>query len=312
MCTAIRFNNRYFGRTLDFERSFGESLVVAPREKMPLMDSKNRYAMMGIGILQGERPMYFDGVNEWGLAAAALNFPGYAVYRSMTGIGRGIPAGHLISHILGLCRSVSEAREMLEKVAISDEPTDGISPTPLHWILVDGRDSIVIESVEEGLRVYDNPTGVLTNSPEFSYHMTRLQDFSSLSAKNPERGLYSRGLGAVGLPGDFSSSSRFVRAAYLRQKCFGERETDTKNEIYRAHSLLQSLSVPLGAVITDEGKPAFTIYSAVIDLAEPSYYLTTASSGAIHQAHLTDHLCDGRGIQSYPIYREEKFISLTE
>lgn len=311
MCTAIKFNERYFGRTLDFERSFGESLVVTPREKMQLLDSHNRYAMMGIGVLQGERPMYFDGVNEWGLAAAALNFPGCAEYRSMTGIGRGIPAGHLISHILGLCRCISEVREMLEKVAISDEPSDGISPTPLHWILADGRDCIVVESVKEGLRVYDNPIGVLTNSPELSYHLTRLQDFSSLGAKNPEPNLYSRGMGAVGLPGDFSSSSRFVRAAFLKKHTFGEISGSSVSELNRAFSLLDALKTPLGAVVTDEGKPHFTLYSAIIDLAEPSYYLTTASCRAIHQARLTDGLCDGRGIQSYPIYKEGKFLSLT-
>jgi choloylglycine hydrolase len=201
---------------------------------------------------------------------------------------------------------------MLEKVAVSDEAEGGFSPTPLHWMLADGRDTAVVESVESGLRVYDNPAGVLTNSPELHYHMTRLEDYSSLSAKNPEGGLYSRGLGAIGLPGDFSSGSRFVRAAYLRKKCFGERETDTKDELYRAHSILSCLSVPVGAVITDEGLPSFTLYSAVIDLAEPTYYLTTASCSAIHQTSLTDRLCDGKGIQSYPIYKEEKFPSLTE
>ena len=312
MCTAIRFNERYFGRTLDFERSFGESLVVTPREKMRLLDSHNRYAMMGVGVLEGGVPMYFDGVNEWGLAAAALNFPKYAQYRSEDGVGRGIFAGHLISHVLGLCRSVSEARQMLQKTLITGRVENKELPaTPLHWIIADGRESAVIESVESGLKIYDNPVGVLTNSPELPYHLTRLDDFSYLRAENPEGGLYSRGLGAVGMPGDYSSTSRFIRAAFLKKQSFGETCSAAVGDMHRAFSLLDAVSVPLGAVITDEGLPAFTIYSAVIDLAEPSYYLTTASCRTIHAISLTDSLLDGREIQSYPIYREEKFISLT-
>ncbi len=318
MCTAIRFNERYFGRTLDFERTFGESLVVTPREKMQIIESRNRYAMMGIGVIIGDTPLYFDGVNEWGLAAAALNFPGYAVYCSADSGGTGIPSGHLISHILGLCRSVTEIREMLDKIAITDEMADGKTPpTPLHWIFSDGRESVIIESVEGGLRVYDKHVGVLTNAPELPYHLTRLADFSGLKAKNPESSIenikaYSRGMGAIGLPGDFSSSSRFVRAAFLKENCFGGVSVEGVSEISRAFSVLSSVSIPIGAALSDEGLPVFTIYTALIDMAEPSYYLTTASHRTVLCARLTDSLCDGKGIQSYPIYREEKIISLTD
>lgn len=318
MCTAIRFNERYFGRTLDYERSFGEELVVTPREKMQIMEAKNRYAMMGVGVVLGDTPLYFDGVNEWGLAAAALNFPGYAVYRSAASGGTGVPSGHLISHILGLCRSITEVKEMLGKISITDEMADGRTPpSPLHWILADGRESVVIESVGEGLKVCDNPVGVLTNAPGLDYHLTRLADFSSLRAQNPDSGLansrlYSRGMGAVGLPGDFSSSSRFVRAAFLKECAFGKVSTEGTDEVSRAFSVLSSTSIPVGAVLSDEGLPVFTLYTAVIDLEEPSYYLTTASCRTVLRAELTDSICDGRGIQSFPIYREENIISLTE
>ena len=312
MCTAIRFNSRYFGRTLDFERSFGEELVVTPRGIMPIMESWNRYAMMGVGVVMNGIPMYFDGVNEWGLAAAALNFPRCAVYRSDDRSGTGIPSAFLISHILGLCHSIREAVDMLGKVAITDRVVESVSPSPLHWILADGRESVVIESVESGIHIYDNPHGVLTNSPELPYHLTRVQDYASLGVRNPERDMYSRGMGAVGLPGDFSSSSRFVRAAFLGKNCFGERDTDGVGDLHRAFSMLGNLSVPIGAVITDEGKPAFTMYSAIVDMERPGYYLTTATCSAISHIALTDKLSNGTEIQSYPIYREEKFLPLAE
>ena len=310
MCTAIRFNSRYFGRTLDFERSFGEQMVVTPRGVMPIMESKNRYAMMGVGVVMDGAAMYFDGVNEWGLTAAALNFPGCAVYRSDSDSDRGIPSAFLISYILGLCHSVRETVDMLSKAVITDREIGGMSASPLHWIIADGRESVVVESVESGVRIYDNPVGVLTNSPELPYHLTRMQDYAALGVRNPERDMYSRGMGAVGLPGDFSSSSRFVRAAFLRKNCF-DRADNSRGELNRAFSLLGNLSVPIGAMITDEGKAAYTIYSAVVDMERPAYYLTTATCSAISHIALTDKLSNGSEIVTYPIYREEKFIPLT-
>lgn len=309
MCTAIRFNSRYFGRTLDFERSFGEELVLTPRGAMPLMESQNRYAMMGVGVVANGASMYFDGVNEWGLAAAALNFPRYAVYRSDNEVERGIPSALLISHILGLCHSVREAVDMLNKVPITDREIGGFSPSPLHWMLADGRESVAVESVESGIHIYDNPNGVLTNSPELPYHLTRMQDYASLSPRNPERDMYSRGMGAAFLPGDFSSASRFARATFLRKNCF-ERADNTRGELHRAFSVLDSVSVPQGAVITDEGKYAHTVYSAVVDMERPAYYLTTSTCRSVSSISLTDRLSNGSEIITYPIYREEEFIPL--
>jgi choloylglycine hydrolase len=312
MCTAIRFNERYFGRTFDFERSFGESLVITPREKMRILESHNRYAMMGIGVLCFDIPMYFDGVNEWGLVAAALNFPKYTVYHQPEKGGTGVPSGHLISHILGLCRSVSEVREMLKKITITGDPAGDRGTSPLHWIVCDRRETIVVESVAGGTRIYDNLLGVLTNSPEFSYHMTRIQAFLSLKTKNPEPGLYSRGMGAIGLPGDFSSPSRFIRAAFLKQYVFGNMAIDNPTELSRAFSVLSSVAIPVGAVISDEGLPVFTIYTAILDLENLTYYLTTSSCRSIIAISMKDSLLDGMGIRRFPIYRDENIISLAE
>lgn len=314
MCTAIRFNDRYFGRTLDFERSFGEGLVVTPREKMPVLESTNRYGMMGVGKLFGDTPLYFDGVNEWGLAAAALNFPRYAHYSPHSSEGTGIPSAHLISHILGLCRNVGEAREMLGKIRITDRSVGGAAPTPLHWILADGRECLTVEAVESGLMLYDNPVGVLTNAPDFSYHLTRLSDFSHLSQRNPaptpnRQAPYSRGMGGIGLPGDFSSSSRFVRAAFLKKWCFGVRSSDA-SQIGTAFSVLENLAIPSGAVMSEQNLPVITRYTALIDLAEPTYYITTDSCHSILRLSLSDSLLSGREIVAMEIYREEKLTDL--
>ena len=312
MCTAIRFDERFFGRTLDFERGFGEEVIVTPRELVRIGDARNRYAIMGIGVKNGQTPLYFDGVNEWGLAAAALNFSGRAVYHKLSEGMTGVSSAHLIALVLGFCRSVTEVKEMLDKICITDKGADdNTPPTALHWLIADSRESVVVESVESGLRIYDNPVGVLTNSPEFPYQLTRLADYVKLSAGQPKdypdyAPPYSRGMGAIGLPGDFSSTSRFVRADYVSRNTL---KTEG-GEVGRVFHILSAVSVPLGCVLTDEGRAVSTLYTVCVDMEEPSYYLTTSSCRAIRRLRLTDTLATGSGIRTFPLYCDEIIIPL--
>ena len=313
MCTAVRFNDRFFGRTFDFESSFGEEMVITPRGRMRVGQAENRYAFMGVGLKNEGTPLYFDGVNEWGLVACALNFPYFATYHDDAYAKAAVSASHLISLMLGFSHSVAEVREMLKNIAITNEsPNKKYKVTPLHWIVSDPRESLVVESVQGGLRVYDNPVGVLTNSPELPYHLTRLADYSSLSTRNPKNTqglLYSRGMGAIGLPGDFSSSSRFIRASFLKQNCPINPDSTTGG-LGQAFDILASVSLPYGAVITDEGLPMHTRYTAVIDMESPAYYLTTSTCRAISRIKLTDSLCEAAEITTAPIYKEQIICDL--
>lgn len=321
MCTAIRFNDRLFGRTFDFERSFDEELIVTPRGRMRIGEAENRYAIMGIGVIVGEMPLYFDGVNEWGLSAAALNFPHYAVYGGGENARAGVSSAHLISLILGFCRSCEEARDMLSNIIVNGRGADEETPpTPLHWMLSDPRGSLVVEPLADGLSVRENPVGVLTNSPDFDYHLARLADLTHLDVKNPltkdASPLYSRGMGAIGLPGDFSSSSRFLRAAFLKEHsdCTsggGQDKADgTPGGVGQAFNIFSSVTIPHGAVLSDEGEAVFTRYTALVDMDSPTYYLTTAACRTIRKATLTDSLCEGEHIVKFPIYREENIINI--
>lgn len=311
MCTAIRFNSRFFGRTMDFEHSFGEELIATPRGRIRIGESQNRYAFMGIGVKNGHTPLYFDGVNEWGLGAAALNFPHRAVYHTPRNGEVGVSSAHVIAMTLGLCRSVSEAREMMRRISVTPEGADETTPpTPLHWIIADPIESVVVESVADGLRVYDNPVGILTNSPDFPYHLTRLADFSALSVRNPEgyptyAPPYSRGMGGIGLPGDFSSASRFVRADFVRHASI----TDGA-DVSRIFHILAAVSIPHGCVVTDEGRAVSTLYTVCVDLERPTYYLTTSSCRSIREIALSDEMISGDEILSFPIYRDEYILPL--
>lgn len=316
MCTAISFGNGVFGRTLDYECSFGERVLVAPRGFFPIGESRNRYAIIGIGIQDEGTPLYFDAMNEWGLSAAALNFPNLAVYHKKTGESRrtadgrlDAPANLLISYILGLCRNVEEAREALSNIDVTECKSVKNMQTPsLHWIISDARSSITVESVAEGLKVYDNPAGVLTNGPEFPYHLTRLADYMHLTPTAPKNNfkkvnpsVYSRGMGAIGLPGDFSSSSRFVRACFISEHTWGAERDNEKNRIVRAFRILSSVSVPLGCIVSDEGRPVSTLYTSVSDAESLTYYFTTYGTTSVSAVRLTDALLEGDKLQVFDI-----------
>ena len=323
MCTAISFGDGIFGRTLDFETSFGERILASPRGIFPIGESKNRYAILGVGIEKEGTPLYFDAMNEWGLYAAALNFPGLAVYgrggeSRQTAKGRlETPAGLLISYLLGLCRDVEEARTALSNMEITDgDSAEGVPAAPLHWIISDARASITIESVGEGLKIYDNPVGVLTNGPEFPYHMTRLADYMQLGPNSPknrfrktELSAYSRGLGAVGLPGDFSSSSRFVRACFVNEHTLaaGRESTD---KVLRAFAVLSSVAVPLGCIISDEGSPVSTLYTSVAEAESLTYYFSTYGYPSVRAVRLNEGLVEGEKIKSFELYTDLQLQSL--
>lgn len=308
MCTAINVcEDGVFGRTLDFERDFGEGVVFSPRGSLAIGEAKNRYAMLGIGVVKGDKVLYFDGLNEWGLSGAALNFQGYAVYKKGGEAKENIPSSLLISYVLGLCKSVNEAESMLKSIFICDGSAIGIRSAMLHWMFADKNRAIVVEATERGVEIWDNPYGVLTNSPDFAYHKTRLADYMQLHSGQPENRLagapiecYSRGMGAIGLPGDFSSSSRFVRASFIRKNTLLGGGVNPR--IAKMKNILSSLSVPLGCVKSAEGKEVMTRYISIMDGENLVYYFSSYSNSALHGVRLVP---EDREIRVYPIYDDD-------
>ena len=188
MCTAVIYQNRYFGRNLDFDRSFGESVVLTPRHfPFPEIALQSHYAILGMAHVSENYPLYYDGMNEKGLAMAGLLFSGNAVYQEPTEGKENIPSWAFIPWILGQCESVSEAENLLENLNLTDIPfCESLPPSALHWMIADRERSIVVESTEEGLQVYQNPVGVLTNNPPFPFHLKNLQQYLNLTAEEPE------------------------------------------------------------------------------------------------------------------------------
>ena len=299
MCTAI-FDNKYgslFGRTLDLEYSLGEEVVICPRNYpislRHLGERTRKYCILGTAFVKDGIPLYYDGVNEAGLCAAALNFPATAKYAVKT-LGKvNLAPFEFIPYILGSCDSLDKVKNTLARTTItSDSFSDDLPVTPLHWMIADKSGAIAVECSAGGLEVYDDPVGVLTNEPRFDYQLLRLADYSALDPRPPKNNLtdtyrptlYSRGLGAYGLPGDFSSSSRFVRAVFAKN----HTTSDRGEEIQRIFHIMNTVSVPRGCVITDEGSEVKTVYTACIDLDTLTYHFTTYSSPTIRSVSLTE------------------------
>ena len=309
MCTAIHLcDEGLFGRTLDYETGFGEGVVFTPREFMRIGEARNRYSMLGVGVVKDGATLYFDGINEWGLAGAALNFPEYAVYHDAEDKKTGVPSGLLLSFLLGFCRSISEIKDAFKNIGITADSVLAMPASPLHWIFADRTGTLTVESTERGLRVEDNPYGVLTNSPDLDYHATRLADYMALRADYPENLLtkaplahYSRGLGAIGLPGDFSSASRFVRALFIKENTVSSEEENAG--IGKMMHILSSVSIPRGCVITKDGRAVSTLYSCAMDTENLTYHFISYGNRQLRAVKLHPEHTD---MKVYPIYEKEK------
>ncbi len=316
MCTAVTYKakNHYFGRNLDLEYSLNEAVTVTPRNcVLPFrhMGKLNRhYAMIGMACDADGFPLYYDATNEKGLSIAGLNFPENADYKPFAPDRDNIASFELIPWLLGQCATVSEAETYLSRLNLwegSFHPQ--IPASPLHWILADRNRSITLESVKEGLKIYENPVGVLTNNPTFDHQLCNLSQYMRLSSSDPvntfAEGLefrqYSRGMGALGLPGDASSMSRFVRAAFVKWNAvLGNSEEESVSQFFH---ILKSVEMQRGCVRLAPEVYAITVYSACCNTDRGIYYYTTYDNWQIHAVDLHREDLEGNTLICYPLQK---------
>lgn len=314
MCTAATYRTKdhYFGRTLDYEVSYGEEVVVTPRN-FPfhfrhMGDLSSHYAIIGMATVAGEYPLYYDATNEKGLSMAGLNFPGNADYKPLAEGKDNVATFELIPWLLGQCATVEEAKAYLTRMNLANTPFSTQFPvSPLHWIIADRDCAITVESVREGIRIYDNPVGVLTNNPPFDYQMTNLTNYMSLSTESPENHFsdqldltpYSRGMGMLGMPGDLSSASRFVRVAFTKlHSVSGTSESESISQFFH---ILGSVTQQRGCVHMGEGKYEITIYTSCCNTDRGIYYYTTYENSQITGVDLHRENLDGQQLSRYPL-----------
>lgn len=316
MCTAITFrtNNNYFGRNLDFEHGFGEAVVITPRN-YPFTFRKStpmgsHYAIIGMAVVDNGYPLYFDATNEKGLSMAGLYFPGNAVYLPERPGMDNITPFEFIPWILGDCENISQAKQKLSNLNLVDIPYSKEYPlSPLHWIIADKGSSLVVEPMSDGIKIFENPIGVLTNNPPFDFHLHNLSGYLNLTREEPtsrfapnyELAAYSRGMGAIGLPGDLSSASRFVRAAFVKLN-----SVCSQNNL---SSITQFFHI-LGSVTQQEGCArvgnAFekTIYTSCCNTDQGIYYYTTYENPQITGISMHNTDLNWREVTVFPLITE--------
>lgn len=319
MCTASNYitDDHYFGRNFDYEISYNERVTVTPRNyefEFRKIDSiKTHYAIIGIAAGIDGYPLYYDACNEKGLAIAGLNFAGNAVYRQFEEGMVNITPFELIPYLLGKAASVAEARELLAEINLVDISfAEELPLSPLHWMLSDGKDAIVVEPMADGLKVYDNPVGVMTNNPPFDKQLFYLNNYRGLSNRNPENSFgvdleeYSRGMGAIGLPGDLSSASRFAKVAFTRANSYSD--SDETSSVSQFFHILGSVEQQNGCTFIDEPDLyEYTIYTSCYNTDKGILYYRTYSNSQITAVDLNREDLDSDDLINYLLINEEQF-----
>jgi len=318
MCTAAFYHTKdyYFGRNLDLDYTYDECITITPRS-FPLLfrcgkNLQTHAAIMGVAYVVDGYPLYYDAINEHGLGIAGLRFAGNAVYKSEMEGKDNIASFEVIPWILAQCSSVRQARELFEVINITDAHfSDELSATPLHWMLADRSGAcITVESVANGVKVYENPTGVLTNDPPFDYQMFYLNHFMQVSPNPPQNRFsaalslqaYSHGMGGMGLPGDLSSSSRFVRAAFVRQNSVSaQTEGESVSQFFH---ILRAVEQIRGCVCLGDGAYEITVYSSCCNLNQDIYYYTTYENSAVIGVEMHREDLNSDTLISFPMIKE--------
>ncbi len=320
MCTAISFlsGDHYFGRTLDLEYHYSEAVTVTPRQ-FPFRfrqagELRTHYAIIGIATVSKNYPLFYDATNEKGLSAAGLNFPGNAMYFSPKDGADNLAPFELIPWLLGQCANLAEARKKLQRLCLINAPFSEKFPlSPLHWLIADDSGAVVVEQTAEGLRLYENPVGVLTNNPPFPYHITNLANYQNLTREAvvnrfcPKLKLdtYSRGMGGIGLPGDLSSASRFVRAAFV--KLNSVCDDDEMSSVSQFFHILGAVEQQRGCARVGEDFE-ITVYTSCCNTDKGIYYYTTYENRQITAVDMHRENLDVDCLSSYPLRATEQIF----
>lgn len=318
MCTAISYKtkNYYFGRTLDNDVSYGEEVIISPRNFKFTFNEKatieNHYAIIGMAYDYDGYPLYYDAINEKGLGIAGLNFINNALYHEKDDNKDNIAQYEFIPWILSQCQTVKEAKTKIKKINFLNKPYSQKLPLArLHWLISDGKETITVESVKEGVKIYDNKVGVLTNNPTFDKQIFNLNNYSYLSNKNSKNTFskklklenYSNGMGGLGLPGDLSSSSRFIRASFVKMNSV--TEDDELSSVSQFFHILNSVNQVKGCCILDNDNYEYTMYTSCCNLTKGIYYYTTYTNHQINAVSIYNEDLNSNKLIKFPLKKVE-------
>ena len=308
MCTGVRFSdangNMYFGRNLDWSTGYGQKVVVTPRgykyKSAFLGEMANSPALIGMGIVAENTPLYFDCANEYGLAVAGLNFPGYAKYETEAIDGKTNVAAYEFPLWVALnFKTVDEVEKALSDVVVVAKAINDQYPvSELHWIIGDAKRSIVVEYTAAGMEIFENDVDVLTNQPGYAWHKENMRNYMNLCPQMPkevkwrEAKMTAFGSGSLmrGLPGGFYSTDRFIRVAYFNTHY--PIQSDEATNVSRLFHTLTSVAMIDGGAAMADGNFEKTVYTGGYSSAAQTYYYSTYEDPAIKSVALKDYDLD--------------------
>lgn len=329
-CTGITIKPKdgsiIFARTLEFASDLKSNIIVVPRGThyigaapgdKPGLRWQSKYGIVGANAF--DMPVTLDGMNEKGLHVGLFYFPGFSTYQDVQAadFDKTLAPWELGVFILGTCSDVNEAVVAAHSVFVGNsvQRNMGFVP-PAHYIVTDAAgNSVVLEFIDGQLKTHANPLGVLTNSPTFDWHMTNLSNFVTLTSENIEKldlaGKVVRGLGQgsgmLGLPGDFTPPSRFVRAVAFSKSAVPVEKA--KDGVLQAFHILNQFDIPRGAargIENGQEVADYTQWTAAADLQNRCFYFRTFDNSRLRAVHLKSLDFDAKDIKTISMQGEEQ------
>ena len=305
-----------FGRTYDMDTLFGGKFIFLPRHFDFVLNGKGEkegslYAVLGLGLLGFPTPFLFDGMNEHGLMGALLYYPKFATYQDFQKEKLNVNVGFFLTLMLGSCKNVQEVCQRANEINLIEEEVYQIK-LPLHFIFSDkSGEAVVIEPDASGLSVHRETIGVLTNSPNYEWHKQNLRNYLGMYSEAKEsqeiHGFtvtpFGEGSGCLGLPGDYTPPSRFVRLAYLRNLI--RKPKDEAAGVCEMFHLFDTVTIPFGVHKNKKGQDEGTFYSNVMCAESLTYYVSFYTNRRVVAISLEKEK-EGTELKTFSLPEEEE------
>ena len=318
MCTTIGFSyeeGQVFGRTLEIGVALDNKILYVPKGSKGFIDSigekyDSTYYTIGSGFFN--IASFGDGINEMGLMGSSNFFPKYGSFSSETVEGKmNMTTSHAFDYLLSRCKDVEEVKEQAKNIVLLEKGNGEDVSTSNHFFFMDAKGNTVVLEPKDGILVqYENPYGVLTNSPEFHWHTTNLKNYVNLKRENIEMSNFNgeevvklgEGTGMIGLPGDFTPPSRFVRAAYFVSNT--DKKLNRNSAILQGFRILSQFDIPKGAIVDPvENHQDEALYTSIMDTKEKIYFIKCHENINV-QSFKLDNFKDEKDIKFIKLEKE--------
>lgn len=348
MCTGIQLKTTsgapIYGRTMEFADNLASAALVIPKGQKftaagpsfhtPGKSWVSQYDITGLNT--DGLPLIIDGINSEGLCVGAFYFVGYAGYMDVSekDADESICSIDVPVYLLSNCKTVEEVKTALLAVKVNKgsygSSSNTTDPVPLHYNIHDAMGNVlVVEYINGELQMHDNPIGVLTNSPDYKWHYTNLSNYVNLTPDNKKELRLKnmsntgkelnpilptgQGSGLLGIPGDYTPPSRFVRALFYSKAVVPVKENE--EAVMQAFHILDAFDIPVGTIRAlkgDQPSLEYTQWTVASDLEQRRFYFHTVGNRTIHLIDLANWKFTSDEIVTMAISEQPTIINMAD